>query len=249
MESLPPTVEHKNTRLRRIGAIGGAALIIGAGFAAIYSMNRDQPAPQQAESETSQEYQLHENITATVFWAGEDADASNDYIQNRSSAWQTDWVRYYGGVDDPEKRCGYAPCDFTPKENPFYFALPFGDYTENGLRPTDQLAVIPWVGNNPVPPNTSPLKNRWIAVTSPDGSKTAYAQWEDVGPFEEYDPNYVFGTANPKEPRAGLDMSPALADYLGVEGRGKVSWRFIEADKVPEGPWKKTVTTSGPDYS
>ena len=190
-------------------------------------------------------YPLHTNIRATVFWAGENADSSNDFIHNRSSAWASDWVSLYGGVDDPADRCEYAPCGFTPKENPFYFALPFGDATESGPKPDRQLQVVPWY-DDAKKTGEPLLKNRWIKVTR--GDKTAYAQWEDVGPFEENDAAYVFGDKRPKEPRAGLDMSPALADYLAIDGAGNVDWRFVNADEVPDGPWKQIITRSKPEF-
>jgi hypothetical protein len=200
--------------------------------------NQTDPTPQV---QPVSGYPLHTNITATVFWVGEGADDSNDYIHNRASAWMTDWVSAYGGIDSQENRCGYRPCAFTPKENPFYFALPFNDYDENGLKSDKELHRIPWYTGT-IPENTSILKNRWIEVTH--GNRTAYGQWEDVGPFGENDAAYVFGSARPLEPRAGLDLSPALADYLGVDGRGIVSWRFIDSSKVPKGEWTKIVTQS-----
>lgn len=188
---------------------------------------------------------LHENITATVFWVGEGADNSNDFIHNRASAWMTDWMTAYGGIDDPEDRCGYRQCAFTAKENPFYFALPFNDYDENGLKPDSELQKIPWY-TGMIPENTSIIKNRWIEVSH--GTKVAYAQWEDVGPFGENDANYVFGTARPAEPRAGLDLSPALADYLAVDGRGVVNWRFVDSGSVPKGEWTKIITKSNLNF-
>lgn len=201
-----------------------------------------QPLP---KTQVNSKYPLHENIVATVFWVGEGADNSNDFIHNSSSAWATNWVGLYGGIDDPTSRCGYRPCAFTPKENPFYFALPFNDYGEDGRKPLAVLKKIPWYTSS-VPDDVSILKNRWIEVRH--GQKTAYAQWEDVGPFGEDDVDYVFGYNRPAESRAGLDMSPALADYLGVSGRGTVSWRFIDAADVPNGEWTKAITTSNLQY-
>ncbi|MEM1443770.1 MAG: hypothetical protein AAGF67_15600, partial [Verrucomicrobiota bacterium] len=84
------------------------------------------------------------------------------------------------------------------------------------------------------------LKGRWIAVRK--GDKVCYAQWEDVGPFETDDWNYVFGDSRPKTNKnraAGLDVSPAVRDYLKFGGGyGVVDWRFVDLDEVPDGPWK-----------
>ncbi len=202
-------------------------------------------AQQQSTTIVPAKYPPHQNITATVFWVGEGADSSNDFIHNRSSAWMSDWVTAYGGIDDPNNRCGYLPCDFTPNENSFYFALPFGDNTETGRKSAKELQIIPWYDEK-IPENASLLKNRWIKVAHND--KTAYGQWEDVGPFSENDGAYVFGSAQPTERRAGLDLSPAFADALGVDGRAVVTWQFIDERDVPDGPWKKVITRSDPRY-
>lgn len=186
----------------------------------------------------------HQQVRATVFWVGEDAGSDNRFIDNHASAWVTDWVGAYGGIDDPAKRCGYQPCDFTPRENPFYFALPFNDYTDDGeLKAESQLRRIGWYDGRPQP-GRSLLKNQWIAVAY--RGKTVYAQWEDVGPFGENDIDYVFGN---KPPRAGigLDLSPAAADYLDIDGEARVDWHFVEPGHVPDGPWKQTITGSGLD--
>lgn len=216
----------------------------GGGSAARTPVASGALSPRSSPS-ASVEYPVHSGIKTTIFWVGEGANASNDFIQNRSSAWATDWVGAYGGVDNPDNRCGYYPCAFTPKENPFYFALPFGDYTENGLKPASRLRVIPWYDPS-VAEGDSLLKNHWIEIKH--GEKTAYAQWEDVGPFEEDDATYVFGTSQPKEPRAGLDISPATASYLGIDGRGVTSWRFVSKEQVAAGPWQEIVTTSKPNF-
>ena len=188
----------------------------------------------------------HQSVRATMFWVGEPPDEDNANITNVASAWTEDWVKAFGGIDSPDKRCGYKPCSFEPKENPFYFALPYNDYAADGdLKPNSELKRIPWF-SGPAPAGMSLLKNRWIAVTL--NGKTAYAQWEDVGPMHEDDVDYVFGDAKPKY-RAGLDLSPAMDNYLGLGGEANVSWKFVEASDVPDGPWKALVTTSGLDYS
>lgn len=234
---------RRKRRLSTILGAGAAIIALSFGGAYIAESPRGGNAPGEGER-NSVEYPLHTDITATVFWVGEGADSSNDYIHNRSSAWTGDWVKAYGGVDNPEERCGYVPCDFTPKENPFYFALPFSDTTEAGPRSAATLAAIPWYDESKGGADGSLLKNRWIEITR-DGKK-AYAQWEDVGPFESDDVGYVFGTNRPKEKRAGLDVSPAVSDYLGIGGRATVDWRFIDESQVPDGPWRDVITRSLP---
>ena len=79
-------------------------------------------------------YLVHKNITSTYFWIGEPADSDNGYIPNSENSWDINWMAHYGGVDNPNNRNGYFPAGFTPKENPFYFALPYNDFDENGKR-------------------------------------------------------------------------------------------------------------------
>jgi hypothetical protein len=47
----------------------------------------------------------------------------------------------------------------------------------------------------------------------------------------------VFGGARPASPRAGLDVSPAVRDYLGLDSTDTTDWRFCEAREVRPGPW------------
>src|SRR5258707_3841247 len=36
---------------------------------------------------------------------------------------------------------------------------------------------------------------------------------------------------------AGIDVSPAVRDYLALRSLDLVAWRFIEQAQVPAGPW------------
>jgi hypothetical protein len=48
-------------------------------------------------------------------------------VANRTSSWDKQWTRSYGGFDDPNSahRSNYIPVKFTPRQNPFYCALPY----------------------------------------------------------------------------------------------------------------------------
>lgn len=179
--------------------------------------------------------------TATVFWVGEDAGPENDYIHNAASAWDGRWEEHFGGIDDPECRNGYYPCGFTPRENPFYIALPFNDLDDNGRRKAS-ATHIPW---NNEQERRSVLKNRWIVVRH--GSAVCYAQWQDVGPNHQDDWDYVFEDAlrplNTFGVRAGIDLSPAMRDCLKVGDVSEIEWQHVEAADVPQGPWSEIVTT------
>ena len=184
-------------------------------------------------------YPIHKKIYATLFWVGEDGSDDNDYIANQSSAWDSNWLESYGGVDTPYARNGYHPKSFTPKENPFYFALPYNDFNQFGKR--DNSFLIPWYDAT-LPDTYSQIKNRWVKLNYKN--TTCYAQWEDVGPFEENDFDYVFNSAKPKEKRAGIDLSPAVKTCLHMATNGFIDWQFVDTYQVPAGPWKEIVTTS-----
>ena len=68
-----------------------------------------------------------------------------------------------------------------------------------------------------------------------------FAQWEDCGPFLTDDWEYVFKNKRPRNMQnnaAGIDISPAVRDYLGITGGSAVvHWRFVDFSLVPGGPW------------
>jgi len=157
-------------------------------------------------------------ILATCFWVGEPG--------NEKSAWDPQWVQSFGGVDDPKKRDGHFPAGFAPRQNPFYCALPYNDVAGR-------------------PGARSELKDRWVEVRA--GGRSCFCQVEDVGPWRTDDRDYVLGAARPEAERqgkAGIDLSPAVCRYLGVDGKGKVDWRFVSQPGGP-GPWLKVVTGPG----
>lgn len=185
----------------------------------------------------------HKNVISTIFWVGEGQTEDNGFIQNESSAWDDQWMKHFGGVDDPKNRQGYYTAEFSPKENPFYVALPYNDF-EDGFKKI-KSKLIPWAGDEERSKGKSLCKNRWLKIMK--SGKMAYAQWEDVGPFLSDDFDYVFGEASPRntfKSRAGIDVSPAVATYLGLSDVDVVDWRFVDAAEVPNGPWLEVVTTS-----
>ena len=223
---------------RRRYAIIMAAAMVGVLALATVTWVVTRREPQAAPPEEL----MHQDVRTTVFWVGEPADAANDFIHNFSSTWVENWVGTYGGEDDPNDRCGYQPCGFTPKENPFYFALPYSDLDEAcNAKPSQQ--AVPWFDGTPAPGH-SIVKDSWIKINYQ--GRTVYAQWEDAGPFGEDDTGYVFGESEPQA-NAGLDVSPAVADYLDIPGEADTSWEFIDASKVPDGPWLKTITDTKTD--
>ena len=81
-------------------------------------------------------------------------------------------------------------------------------------------------------------KGRWVAIRH--GKRVCYAQWEDVGPFQTDHWQYVFGGERPrpnKNQDAGLDVSPAVRDYLALDNIDFCDWKFVDFFSVPGGPW------------
>ncbi|MDF1740768.1 MAG: hypothetical protein P1U86_16530 [Verrucomicrobiales bacterium] len=196
--------------------------------------------------DTYTRYPWKRNIVTTVFWIGE-TPTRNNPTPNTVSAWDRRWTSNYGGFDNPapSARDGYIPKDFTPTQNPFYYALPYNDITRSGTKASAR-AMIPWFKKRYYRSGRTVLKGQWMAIRR--GDQVCYAQWEDVGPFETDDYNYIFGDERPKTKKnrgAGLDVSPAIRDYLGFGGGyGTVDWRFVDLDEVPDGPWKKWGTNN-----
>lgn len=181
------------------------------------------------------------SATATVFWVGEGETDDNGFIHNRSSAWDVAWMEHFGGLDDPNDRCGSRPCAFIPNENPFYIALPYNDMARG--RSKENATRIPWYEQSK---RHSILKNRWVEVSAK--GRSCFGEWQDVGPFETDDIEYVFGESerplNREGLQAGIDLSPALRDCLGVGDVAEVRWRHVERADVPAGPWLEIVTGS-----
>ena len=178
------------------------------------------------------------NIVTTVFWIGE-RPAANNPVPNDKSSWDPAWAARYGGYDNPEPsgRRDFRPANFVPRQNPFYVALPYND-VEGGHTKSEAAAVIPWFKEAFARNGQTTLKGRWIAIRR--GYRVCYAQWEDCGPFRTDHWQYVFGDERPRpnlNRGAGLDVSPAVRDYLGMGGMDVCDWKFVNFSEVPSGPW------------
>jgi hypothetical protein len=187
-------------------------------------------------------YPWKTDIVTTVFWVGE-VPTENNPTPNHKSSWDTKWMENYGGFDNPDpsqRTPDFLPKGFTPGLNPFYVALPYNDCLNYKTHKPEAARIIPWFKTSFTKPGRSVLRGTWLAIRY--GNQVCYAQWEDCGPFLTDDPDYVFGNARPKNPHnkgAGLDVSPAVRDYLGMPSGAKVDWRFVDVNEIPAGPWTK----------
>ena len=180
------------------------------------------------------------NITATVFWVGEEASKRNP-VSNIQSSWDSAWMTNFGGFDDPAGRSTsyYGPASFIPKQNPFYVALPYNDVVNSAQTKSEAAKCIPWFKTAFKKQGQSVCRDHWIALRY--HGRVCYAQWCDCGPFVTNDADYVFGSKDPVNTQnggAGIDMSPAVRDYLNFPSGEKCDWRFVEVEEVDEGPWK-----------
>ena len=109
------------------------------------------------------------------------------------------------------------------------------------LKP-EAAKVVPWFIERFHGPGCSVCKGHWLEIRT--GTKICYAQWEDVGPFYTDSAAYVFGDGRPSpnvNHGAGVDVSPAVRDYLGLGSLDLVDWRFVEQADVPAGPWSQYI--------
>jgi hypothetical protein len=235
----------------------GRVLVLAAAVTALLAVT--------TEGGAGTEHPWHTDIVTTTFWVGEVFDPTAEDGSQVISTYDDDWLGSYGGCDgvvDADGRCGteprtadndYFPTAMTPLQNPFYLDLPFDDVND----PVGFLLrglVVPWAGELPYAvwvgdPRMSLMKNRWVHVRH--GDRECFGQIQDAGPGEYHDVAYVFGSddarpANQRYNGAGMDVSPAMNGCLGLselDGENdRVDWRFVDADDVPDGPWKKVIT-------
>ncbi|MBA2431158.1 MAG: hypothetical protein H0V56_03480 [Chthoniobacterales bacterium] len=192
------------------------------------------------QANVRRDFPWRNNIVTTVFWVGEKPTPNNPTPNNKSS-WDQAWTTSFGGYDDPNpaRRRNMLPIAFTPRQNPFYVALPYNDKARVGHHP-EAPHVVPWFKEAYQGPAVSTVKGRWVAIRK--GDRIAYAQWEDAGPFRTDHWQYVFGNERPKpnlNKGAGLDVSPAVRDFLGMQDTDVTDWKFVEFKDVPPGPWAR----------
>ena len=238
-----------------VASTGGAApkVVVRTGSRPVVPV---RPPPAVA-SRILYPWKMH--VTCTIFWIGEQPTDRNP-TPNCKSSWDQQWATNFGGYDDPNPANRLAnhttgefrPKAFVPKLNPFYIALPYNDVAGWGAHKPEAPRVIPWFSRMRPEPGKTVCKGRWVQIYN--GSRSCYAQWEDCGPWVTDDWEFVFGTKPPKTTQngaAGIDLSPAIRDYLAMRSGQKVHWRFVEASQVPYGPWKKygqeTPVANDPD--
>jgi hypothetical protein len=178
-------------------------------------------------------------ILTTEFWIGEGATPISS-TTNVQSSWDEEWMQKNRGTDSPYNRNGYASGSHASTLNPFYCALPFNDLAF----PDKAQNWLPhgWYRRPTEGKQTSACQHRWVEIKNSRGD-ICFAQWEDVGPLTYDDAEYVFGGARPRglgSDHAGLDVSPACYEYLGLNDRNRfTAWKFVDESDVRPGAWLK----------
>src|SRR6266545_2643516 len=95
--------------------------------------------------ESGQRFPWKREIVTTVFWVGE-KPAGNNPMPNRTSSWDKEWTKNYGGFDDPDpaRRSNYIPAKFTPRC--FYLQRALDRYPQgksSSLRAMGRCGSIP----------------------------------------------------------------------------------------------------------
>ena len=134
----------------------------------------------------------------------------------------TKWEKNFGGFDDPKRRAviGYRPAAFVPKLNPFYIALPFNDRVNHKYIKPIVPKVVPWFTLQSVQKGKSCLKGRWVQIVY--GNKSCFAQWEDCGPFNTTDWQYVFGNQRPKNSK-NQDLTVSFWPQISTANRSRIT--------------------------
>jgi hypothetical protein len=76
-----------------------------------------------------------------------------------------------------------------------------------------------------------------VRVYNAETGANEVATIEDVGPWNTDDPYWITGARPQAESGtdltgrttngAGIDLSPALSQAIGIDGMGKVHWKFV----------------------
>ena len=182
-------------------------------------------------------------IVHTVFWIGEEPSANNP-VPNHSSGWDKTWAKNYGGYDNPNRnaRHDFIPASFTPRQNPFYARCP----TTTRCQATDRRRRRSFRGSRKRT-RTGDIGLQGSLDRDSESKADRLRAMGRCGPFRTDHWQYVFGNDRPKpnlNQGAGLDVSPAVRDYLGLKDTDVTDWKFVDFRDVPPGPWTNTATTT-----
>ena len=85
--------------------------------------------------------------------------------------------------------------------------------------------------------NLSAKVDGWLSGT---GKKCVTRSGKTSDPTKQTTGNMFSGMNVPDRTPTetpGLDVSPAVRDYLGLDSMGTCDWKFVDFFRVPRGPW------------
>jgi hypothetical protein len=130
-----------------------------------------------------------------------------------------------------------------PEAESFYIALPYNDVTHGQFKPEAPL-VIPWFKQSYTGPGQSVCRQS-LDCHSQRESPLLRAMG-GLRPVSHDHFQYVFGNERPKpnlNHGAGLDVSPAVRDYLGLAPTDVADWQFVKFGMCLRVPGEATAIT------
>jgi hypothetical protein len=145
----------------------------------------------------------------------------------------------------PDNQTNIITTVFGGEADDEYSAYPPYDSNGNGpyLDDTEFYVALPWAVENAGP------NGRYVMVINCENGRQAEGWVGDKGPWfvdDNYpelgtrplaETCYENGEPCPRGPNAGIvpngagiDISPAMAEALGIDGKGRVDWRWVEAE-------------------
>ena len=149
--------------------------------------------------------------------------------------------RKYGGYDDPNpsRRQNYVPVKFTPRQNPFYCALPYNDKAREGHRPEAPKVSSLVQGGLP--------GSRCFRLQGSMG-RDPQRQPDRLCPVGRCRAisNRSLGIRL-RQRAAKTDLQPRCrarcftrrARLSWLQDTDVTDWKFVEFSEVPPGPWAK----------
>jgi len=183
-----------------------------------------------------QRYPWKTSIVTTVFWVGEQAGGNNR--SKLQKFLDFNWSENYA---EPilrfQRTAQLHPNCFYSQAKPLLLCFTVHDVTHGQFKPEAPL-VIPWFKHE--------YRGRGSRYAEIDGLPfvrqshllCAMGRLRSVS-HDHF--QYVFGNERPKpnlNHGAGLDVSPAVRDYLGLAPTDVTDWQFVEVRDVSSGPWR-----------
>ena len=186
------------------------------------------------------------NITATVFWVGEDATERNP-VANHKSSWDSAWKESFGGFDNPDplhRTMDFGPRLSSPGRIPFMWPFPTTTSARGaqaGGLPRHPLVPPKFSGKG-----QSVCKGRWVQIIY--NKRSCFCPMGGLRPVHHGRTGPTSLATSPRQHAQQGSRNrhfPAVRDYLGIPGgTAIVHWRFVEFYRIPAAPGPSGETTT-----